>query len=111
MKGFYQVLTVTNYTGRGMDKPDLRFIVHWGLPSSIMCYYNNTALAGKDGNFARCRIYVTEKSLKYYDDDRETELRTNAEKGDENSKLKYVLYMNGHIMKDYCVQLQYVIYF
>lgn len=111
--GLYNVLAVTSYFERSIEKSDIRFIVHWGLPSSIMSYYSNTDLAGRDGNLARCRIYVTKQSLEYYEENRDSMLKytENGEYKNENEKKKHYIFLNGLIMKDYCTSFLYVIHF
>ena len=88
MRGKKPIMVATNAFGLGIDKPDVRLVIHAGLPLSMDGYVQEIGRAGRDGKKSRCVLFYTQSDF-------DRNKRTLSQSGDRKAVARRLKQLNA----------------
>lgn len=115
LSGKVPLIVATNAFGMGIDKPDVRFVIHYNLPLNLENYYQEAGRAGRDGKESECLLLTNDQDIRigrfFIGNTKSAELRTKMERdframrvyaGGRGCLRAHVLRYFGEDAPDYC---------
>jgi ATP-dependent DNA helicase RecQ len=90
-----RIIVATIAFGMGINKPDVRFVIHYNLPRTLENYYQESGRAGRDGEKAKCILFFTPSDIKRIDYLIEQQRDENQQKISRQQLRKMIDYSEG----------------